>query len=220
MILEEGGVDGLIVENYHDTPYFKDSVGYEVVAYMTTIVKELTLSTSLPIGVNILRNAVKAAIATAHAGGGKFVRANVWMGVYVTGEGLIEGVAAEALRYRRAIGADSIKIFADFRVKHAAPLVSRELEVEVREYIERGGADALIVTGAATGQPPSLRYVERVKKAAGEAPVIVGSGVTAGNVGEFLKVADGVIVASYFKADGRIDLESVKRLTAAARKHR
>ncbi len=221
MILEEGGVDGLIVENFGDAPYVKDRVGYEVVACMTTIVKELTLSTSLPIGVNVLRNAVEAAIAVAYAGGARFVRANVWMGVYATGEGLLEGVAGRALRYRRAIGADEIRVFADFRVKHAAPLVARELEVEVKEYVERGGADVLIVTGAMTGQPPSVRYVERVKKAAEDFPVLVGSGVTAENVGEFLRVADGVIVASYFKApDGRIELENVRRLVEAARRYR
>ena len=220
MLLEEGGVDGIIVENLGDAPYPKDKVDYSVVAYMTAILKELRLTLSIPVGVNILRNAVDAAIAVAKAGGGKFVRANVWMGVYVTGEGIIEGRADEFLRYRKFIGADDVKIFADFRVKHASPLVARELEIEVKEFVERGLVDALIVTGSATGVPPSPKYVGRIKTLAEKTPVLVGSGVTYENVAEFMEVADGVIIASYFKIGGKLSLERIRKFMSAVKKLR
>lgn len=216
LILEEGGVDGLIIENFGDLPYAKDVAGYETVAFMTAITKEISMSVSLPLGINILRNCVEPAIAVAAAAGGKFVRANVWMGAYLTDQGLIEGKAYSALRFRKMLEANHIKIFADIRVKHAHPLVPISIEDEVKDNIERGLADALIVTGSRTGQPPASDYVSNVKKIAGNVPVLIGSGLNTNNAKELLTIADGGIVGTFFKVDGiitnPIDIKRVRAL--------
>ncbi|MGB9729429.1 MAG: BtpA/SgcQ family protein [Thermoprotei archaeon] len=224
LILEEGGVDGLIIENFGDAPYVKDNASPETIAFMTAIAKEISMSVSLPLGINILRNCVDSAIAVAAATGGKFVRANVWVGVYITDQGVIEGKAHNILRFRKALGADHIKIFADVRVKHAHPIVPISIEDEVKDNIERGLADALIVTGPRTGQPPSSDYVSNVKKVAGEVPVLIGSGLNLNNTKELLTIADGAIVGTFFKVDGiitnPIDIKRVRSLISLVKELR
>ncbi|MEM3833000.1 MAG: BtpA/SgcQ family protein [Thermoprotei archaeon] len=224
LILEEGGVDGLIIENFGDAPYVKDNASPETIAFMTAIAKEISMSVSLTLGINVLRNCVDSAIAIAAATGGKFVRANVWTGVYITDQGLIEGKASSVLRFRKALVADHIKIFADIRVKHAHPIVPISLEDEVKDNIERGLADALVVTGPRTGQPPSSDYVSNVKKVAGEVPVLVGSGLNLNNVKELLTIADGAIVGTFFKVDGiitnPIDIKRVRSLISIVKELR
>ncbi len=123
--LKEGGVDGILVENYGDLPYLKERVEPQTVTWMTKVI--LSLGIDLPFGVNVLRNDAVSALAIAHAAGGVFIRCNVLSGVMVTDQGIIEGKAAEVLRYRSALKAD-IQIFADVCVKHAAPLRSQPLE--------------------------------------------------------------------------------------------
>ncbi len=224
LILEEGGVDGLIIENFGDIPYVKDIAGPETIAFMTAIMREISMSVSLPLGINILRNCVESAIAVAAAAGGKFVRANIWMGAYLTDQGLIEGKAYNALRFRRMINADHIKIFADIRVKHAHPLVPINIEDEVKDNIERGLADALIVTGSRTGQPPAPDYVSNVKKIAGNTPILIGSGLNINNVKELLSIADGAIVGTFFKVDNvvtnPIDIKRVRALMSVVKEMR
>lgn len=216
MVLESGGVDGILIENYGDVPYLKEHVDYSTIAYMTAVVKEVVMSVSAPVGVNVLRNAADAAIAIACAAKGKFIRANIWMGAYLTPEGIIEGRCGEVLRYRKNIRCEDIKIYADIRVKHATPLVVRDVTDEVEEYISRGLVDGIIVTGPKTGIAPSPKYIGLVKSAAGETPVLIGSGVNPENAPDLLELADGCIVGTYFKKDGiienPIDIKRVRKL--------
>jgi len=168
---------------------------------MTALGREVKRSFSLPLGINILRNDAEAAIAVAAAVCAEFIRVNVHTGARVTDQGLIEGRAHETLRYRLSLGAD-IRIFADADVKHSAPVALRGMKVEVEELVSRGGADAVIVTGSATGSPTSFEDLKTAKEAAGKVPVFAGSGVEASNVAAVLKIADGVIVGTAFKRDG------------------
>jgi membrane complex biogenesis BtpA family protein len=114
-----------------------------------------------------------------------------------------------------------VQILADVDVKHSAPVAVRPLEEEVEELIDRGCADAVIVTGAATGKQTSLEDLKRAKQAAGRAPVIAGSGVTASNVSTVMNVADGAIVGTFFKRDGMttnpVDPGRVQALISALR---
>src|SRR5262249_39111329 len=129
------------------------------------------------------------------------IRVNIHAGARLTDQGVIEGKAYETLRYRNLLGS-TVAILADVAVKHSAPLAVRPLEEEVEELISRGGADAVIVTGAATGRRTALEDLAIAKKAAGDAPVIAGSGADAANVRSILKIADGVIVGTSLKRDG------------------
>jgi membrane complex biogenesis BtpA family protein len=201
--LASGGVDGIIVENFFDAPFTKDRVDPAVVSSMSLIVQQLQQLVTVPLGINLLRNDAHSALAVASCVGASFIRVNVLTGVMATDQGLIEGCAHDLLRYRRELGSD-VKILADVLVKHARPLGSPNLTTAVQETIDRGMADGVILSGWATGSPPSLEDLELAKAAAGDHPVFIGSGASWENIGTLMRAADGVIVASSLKRRGDI----------------
>jgi membrane complex biogenesis BtpA family protein len=202
--LAAGGVDGIIVENFFDAPFTKEQIDPAVVSAMTLIVQRLKNLVMLPVGINVLRNDAKSAMAIATCVDAQFIRANVLTGVMATDQGFIEGEAHQLLRYRRELGS-KVGILADVLVKHARPLGSPNLTTAVKETIERGLADGVILSGWATGSPPSIEDLELASAAAEGTPVFIGSGADWENVPELMKVADGVIVASSLKRGGRIN---------------
>jgi hypothetical protein len=205
--LEEAGVDALLVENFGDAPFFPDAVPPETLAAMAVIAAEIAGSTRLPVGANVLRNDAHAALALAAAAGLQFIRVNVHAGARVTDQGLLVGRASETLRLRRALGIGGVALLADVAVKHSAPLAARPLGEEARELCERALADVLLVTGSGTGLPPSPAEVAEVRGAAGATPVLVASGVDAQTAGALLAHADGCIVGSALKRNGRAENE-------------
>lgn len=221
--LAEGGVDGLMMENFGDVPFHPARVPAHVVAHMTALAAAVRASVPhLPLGVNVLRNDGRAALAVAHACGASFVRVNVLCGARVTDQGVVEGIAHDLLRDRAALGAtESVKVLADVDVKHSAPLgVSRALADEVDDTIARGLADAVIVSGAGTGKGTDPHHVAAVRAAAaGRVPVFVGSGVSVQTLDALLPHADGLIVGTSVKRDGRVgeavDVARVRELTGA-----
>ncbi|MEM9539354.1 MAG: BtpA/SgcQ family protein [Cyanobacteria bacterium P01_E01_bin.42] len=202
--LAAGGVDGIIIENFFDAPFAKNCVDPATVSAMTLIVQRLLSLIMLPVGINVLRNDGKSAMAIASICGCQFIRVNVLTGVMATDQGIIEGNAWELLRYRRELGSE-VAIFADVLVKHARPLGTPDLAVAVKDTIERGLADAIILSGWATGSPPSLEDLELAAGAAGGTPIFIGSGADWDNIGTLMKTVDGVIVASSLKRNGRIE---------------
>ncbi|MDX2270637.1 MAG: BtpA/SgcQ family protein [Cyanobacteriota bacterium] len=200
--LAAGGVHGMIVENYHDAPFSKQQVDPAVVSAMSVVVQRLKNLVALPIGINVLRNDGHSALAIAACVGAQFIRVNVLSGSMVTDQGTIEGDAYHLLRYRRALGVD-VKIFADVLVKHARPLGSPHLRDIVADTIERSLADAIILSGWATGQPPLLEDLEIARSASPHTPLLIGSGATQENIGTLMQWADGVIVASSLKRPSR-----------------
>jgi membrane complex biogenesis BtpA family protein len=203
--LAEGGVHGIIVENFGDAPFFPGRVPAHVLACMTELVGEVRRRVKdLPVGVNVLRNDGCAALAVAHACGASFIRVNVLCGARATDQGIIQGIAHELLRERGMLRAEHVKILADVDVKHSAALAARPIEEEVVETIDRGLADAIIVSGAGTGLPTGVEKARRVKAVAGNAPVFVGSGVTVRTVDQYLPHADGFIVGTSVKVDGNV----------------
>jgi membrane complex biogenesis BtpA family protein len=199
--LTRGGIDALMLENFGDSPFYPYRVPAHTVAYMTAIGREVKRASGLPIGINVLRNDAESAIAVASAVGADFIRVNVHVGARVTDQGIIQGMAHETLRYRKLLGS-TLRILADIDVKHSAPVTSRPLKDEVEEVLSRGGADAVIVTGSATGKQTAIEDLKIAKEAAGESLVFAGSGVDAHNVGTILRFADGAIVGTAFKRDG------------------
>lgn len=205
-IMAGAGFDGLIVENYGDIPFLGDRVGPETVAAMAVAVTEIKKAVQLPVGVNVLRNDAGAALAIAGVCGCRFVRVNVLVGAFVTSEGLVVGKPAEVARLRRAIAPDAL-ILADTMVKHASPVAPTTLGEDVLDVVERGRADAVIVTGPRTGRPPAGDDIEVVraslKGACLDRPILIGSGVDSSNAEDFLRLGDGLIVGSYIRRDGR-----------------
>ena len=217
---QRGGVDAIIVENFGDVPFTKASVGPETIAAMSTAGSAIRAAVNVPIGFNVLRNDARAALALCAACGGSFVRVNVHTGAMLTDQGIIEGDAYETLRYRERV-CPSASIFADVHVKHAVPLGDFEIEDSARDTLERGLADALIISGTGTGRVADMADVQRVREACPTAKILLGSGITSGNVCEFLRYADGVIVGTSLKVGGKlfnpVDLKRVAALVKAVR---
>ncbi|MFB6104323.1 MAG: BtpA/SgcQ family protein [Halobacteriaceae archaeon] len=223
--LATGGVDGVIVENFGDAPFYPDAVPNHVVAEFTAVTRAVVDTVDVPVGVNVLRNDAAAAVGIAAAVGASFVRVNVHTGARVTDQGIVEGRAHETMRLRERLQAD-VAVLADVDVKHSKPLSDAEGLDPVAETLERGLADGVIVSGDHTGDPTDLDAVktvaERVDDLGGSAPVFVGSGVTPASVGPLLDVADGVIVGTALKTGGEttnpVAVDRVETLVEAARR--
>jgi membrane complex biogenesis BtpA family protein len=214
---ERGGAHALFIENFGDIPFTKGPVGPETVAAMAVAGRAVSQAVKLPIGFNVLRNDARAALALCSACDGSFIRVNVHTGAMLTDQGLIEGNAFETLRYRQRICPEA-QIFADVHVKHAVPIGDWSIEDAARDTIERGLADALVVSGAGTGLATDLADVERVRRACPSAKILLGSGVTAANVREFLPLADGFIVGTSLKTAGKVSMPvDSKRVAALVR---
>lgn len=216
-MMAEAGFDGLVVENYGDIPFLADRVGPETVAAMAVAAIEIRKAVRLPLGINVLRNDASAALAIAGVCGCQFVRVNVLVGTFVTSEGLIQGKPAEVARLKQAIAPDAL-IFADTMVKHASPVAPTALGDDALDVVERGRADAVIVTGPRTGRPPCADDLEVVraslKGACLDRPILVGSGIDPSNAEDFLRLSDGLIVGSYIRRDGRAGAEVVSERAA------
>jgi membrane complex biogenesis BtpA family protein len=201
---QRGGVDAIIVENFGDAPFTKASVAPETLTAMTAAGRAIRAAIKLPIGFNVLRNDARSALALCAACGGSFIRVNVHTGAMLTDQGIIEGDAYSTIRYRRSVCPNAL-IFADVHVKHAVPLGNWTLEDTARDTLERGFADALIISGAGTGVAADVSDVERVRRACPRAKILLGSGITVENAREFMRSADGAIVGSSLKRGGKLD---------------
>lgn len=218
-----GGAEALVVENFGDVPFAKSAVGPETVAAMTLAVSAVIAESGLPVGVNVLRNDVLAAVAVVAATGGAFVRANVYVGAAITDQGLIEGRADEVQALIRRLDAP-MPVWADVDVKHAAPLAPRPLGDLADDAVKRGLAGAVIVTGAGTGQPANPDDLRAVRAAVPGIPLYLGSGATAATLPDLLAIADGAIIGTSAKMDGDVnnpvDPARVNALVKAARQVR
>ena len=220
--LVDGGIDALLVENFGDAPITPGRVEPATVAAVSVIAAEVRRELPrTPLGVNVLKNDARAALAVAAAVGAEFIRVNVHAGAVLADQGIVHSDAYGTLRDRRLLGVD-VAIFADVGGKHAVPLGPVDLDQMARDLVHRGLADALVVSGAATGHATSLGDVKRVRGAVADVPILIGSGVTADSVGELLSVADGVIVGTSVKENGDVRLPveraRVEKLVAAARR--
>jgi len=200
-LYREAGFHGIAIENMHDRPYLKGRVGPEVVAAMTLIGLEVRRAVPLPLGVQVLAGANLEALAVARAIGAGFVRVEGFVFAYAADEGLIEACAGELLRYRRAIGAETVRVFADIKKKHASHAITADVPLaETARAAEFALADGVVVTGMATGEPTDPAEVAAVSGAV-TIPTLVGSGVGPENVGRFA-AADALIVGSSVKRQG------------------
>ena len=216
-VLAEGGVHGLMMENFGDVPFYPDRVPAHVIAQMTALACEVRRRVDLPLGINVLRNDGRG------AGRGACVRRELHSSERalrgrVADQGLIQGIAHDLLRERAMLGAKDVKIFADVDVKHSAALAARALNDEVDDLIERALADAIVVSGAGTGKATDPEKSRAVKRVAAQTPVFIGSGVTPATIDDFMDSADGFIVGTSLKVDGSpmnpVELSRVKALIA------
>lgn len=221
--LTQAGFSALILENFGDVPFFKSQVPPETVASMAVIAAAVREVSSLPLGINILRNDARSALAIAAVTGAEFIRVNVLSGVAATDQGLIEGEAAALMRERERL-APSVRIFADAHVKHARSLSSRSLTLAIEENALRAGADAVIITGSTTGRAASLENIALASKVCREhsIPLLIGSGMTPAHFAELSRMHyDGVIIGSALRKGGKagapLDAKRIKEVVASSK---
>lgn len=215
-LYREGGVDGIGIENMHDVPYLRGGVGPEIVAAMSIIGQAVKAESRLPVGIQILAGANLEALAVAHAAGLDFIRVEGYVFAHVADEGLIESSAARLLRYRKLISAERVQIWADVKKKHSSHAITADISLGLTaETVEFMRGDAVIVSGSVTGDPPQLADVAEAKTHC-RLPIVLGSGVDAGNIAQFFSAADGFIIGSHFKVNGQwfntVDALRVERL--------
>lgn len=199
--LIQAGFDGLMVENFGDAPFYPQRVPAVTVAALTAVAVEVRRCfPQIPLGINVLRNDGCSALAIAATVGANFIRVNVLSGARVTDQGLITGIAHDLLRERAALRAE-VAIWADVNVKHSAALAARPIIEEASELIDRGGADAILITGAATGTPPDEDELQQIRAALPDHSLFIASGVTTENLPYFSSLADGFIVGSALKSN-------------------
>jgi uncharacterized protein len=217
-VYRDAGFHGLLIENTHDRPYLKSEVGPEIVAAMAVVGAEVRSAVDLPLGIQVLAGANLSAMAVALACNANFVRVEGFVFAHVADEGLIEASAAKLLRYRRAMGADHVRVFADVKKKHSAHAITADVDIaETAKAAEFFKVDGVIVSGLATGQAADPNEVAAVSQAV-SVPTLIGSGITAENLGQFFN-ADAFIVGSSIKTDGSwsgaIDADRCRALVKA-----
>ncbi len=201
-ILRSAGFRAVMIENYGDIPFTPDEIDPATASALAIVAAAVKADGNLLVGVNALRNDARSALGVAAASGADFIRVNVHIGAAVTDQGILEGKADRTLRYRKLLGG-GMAIFADVHVKHASPLGESDIARAAEETAYRGMADGLIVSGTGTGQPADLEHLQRVREAVPDRPLLVGSGASKDTIAGILDVADGAIVGTSIKTDGR-----------------
>jgi len=228
LTLVDGGIRSVLVENFGDAPFCSGRVPPHVVAMMAVIVRRIrrTVGDGVWIGVNVLRNDSRAAIAVAAAGNAQFIRVNVHTGSSWTDQGLLQGDAYQTLCYRSALGVEprehsrtGVQLFADVFVKHGSPAGARALAEVARDTALRGRADGLIVTGDTTGARVDLDQLSAVVDAVPGVPVLAGSGGTPDTVAAIREQCAGAIVGTFLHEGGDltapVSRDRVRRLVLA-----
>ena len=213
-VLKAGGIQMAILENFGDAPFVRGSVDPHIVSMMTVIAIRIK-EAGLELGINVLRNDARSALAIAVAVGARLIRVNVHTGAAWTDQGLIQGDAYQTLLYRKQLNAN-VSIAADIMVKHATPAGTRSLLDAAKDTLYRGQVDHIIVTGTATGATIDLEDLKKLRTALPKASIWIGSGLNIDNVRQIMTYADGAIVGTYFHKSGELsqplDVYRVKTL--------
>ena len=215
-IYKSANIDSIMIENMHDAPYLKRSVGPEITSMMSIIGYELRkVFPDKPIGIQILAGANKDAISAAFSADLDYIRGEGFIFGHVADEGIFESDAGELLRYRKNIGAARIKVFTDIKKKHGANQITKDVSIaDMSKNANFFGSDGIIITGTTTGGEAEINDLKQAKE--GKLPVLLGSGITNENLGNYFDYSNGFIVGSYFKKDGlwsnELDFKKVEGL--------
>ena len=161
----------------------------------------------LQLGVCLMSHGAREPLAIAQAIRAQFVRLKVYVGAMVKAEGVLQGCAYEAVQYRAHIRAEEIAILADVYDRTGEPLGRLPLAEEARQAATFGRADGLVLTGRSLDE--SVSMLNEVRATRLGAPLLLGGGATAENIGRVHDLADGVIVSTAFKAAGGWSKESL-----------
>ncbi len=210
-VLADSGFDAVMIQNLGDLPVAHKIVPSQV-AWMSRVAFEVTRAVNIPVGVNFLENDAEAILSVASAAELDFVRLKVFIGVMVTPFGLVEGCAYEANKVRNLLRAEDIAMFADVHDRTGIHLGGRDIDPDIREAVDLGYADGLVLTGGNFEE--SMELLGRARRKYPELPLLLGGGANESNLATALSFADGVIVSSSLKdsnsAFGRVNLAKAR----------
>jgi len=221
--LQKGGVDGVCVENDYDRPHVM-TVGPEIVASFTCVAREVAKHAKVPVGLEVLLNDWRASLSIAKVIGARFVRLDFFIDRVRIAAGVVEPEPEAVLAFRKKIQAESVALFTDIQVKYSELLEPGKTLGFSAEQAIAAGSDGLIVSGKVTGEGPTLADLRETREAAGDVPVLVGSGTSPQNVRDLFQYADGAIVGTSLKnsmdSHERIVAERVEQLMGVVREIR
>jgi membrane complex biogenesis BtpA family protein len=201
-IYKKAGIDSIIIENMHDVPYLKGSVGHEVSTLMSLIAYLVKQETNLPIGIQILAGANKEALAAAKTASIDYIRAEGFVFAHVADEGIIDAQAGGLLRYRKQIDAEHVAIFTDIKKKHSSHAITQDVSLlDTAKTAQFFLSDGIVVTGKHTGESASIEELNELRNDL-DFPVFIGSGLTLDNVQDYYPICDAMIIGSHFKENG------------------
>ena len=211
--LEEGGADGCLVQTVDRVYGVKDESDPARTTAMALIVRGITEATSedFQVGVQLMRNAVKASLAVAKVAGGTFVRAGALVGMTLTANGMVEANPLDVMEYRVRIGARDIRVIADIDSMHFKWFGDAKPTGEVAKAAAAAGADAVSVGDP--GETRTLEMIASVRRAAPGLPIILAGYTSHENAARLLTAADGAFVGTCLERGGwggRIDVERVR----------
>lgn len=209
--LQEGGVDAVMFSNEFSLPYLTD-VKTETVASMARVIGELKSDIKVPFGVNVLWDAKKS-LDLAVATGASFIR-EIFTGVYASDFGLWNTNVGETVRHQYRLGAKNVKLLFNIVPEAAQYLAERDIESIAKSTVFNNKPDALCVSGLTAGAETDSQLLKRVKDVVPETVLLANTGVRLQNLEEQLSVADGAVVGTTFKYEGKfenqVDKERVK----------
>jgi membrane complex biogenesis BtpA family protein len=202
LALQEGGVDAVMFSNEFSLPYLT-RVRTETVAAMARIIGELMPEITVPYGVNCLWDPI-ASLDLAVAVDAKFVR-EIFTGVYASDFGLWNTDCGETIRHQHAIGAENVKLLFNIVPEAAKYVAERDIGSITKTTVFNCRPDGLCVSGATAGSATDPEILMRAKGAAGDTPVFVNTGCRKDTIEKLLGIADGAVVGTTFKYEGRFE---------------
>lgn len=197
--LQAAGFDAVMFGNENDRPYeFK--VDPASTATMAYVIGRLRAEITVPFGVNVLWDPAST-VALAAATGAAFVR-EIFTGTYASDMGPWTPDAGAAMRYRDRLGRRDLAMLYNVSAEFADSLDRRPLPDRARSAVFSSIPDAVLVSGAITGEAARMEDLEGVKRVLPDTPVLANTGVKHATVAEVLRVADGCIVGSALKEGG------------------
>jgi uncharacterized protein len=200
--LQEGGVDAVMFSNEFSLPYLTE-VRTETTAAMARVIGELMRDIQVPFGVNVLWDPY-ASIDLAAATGARFVR-EIISGVYASDFGLWNTNAGRTMRHRRELGMGDLKMLFNIMPEAAKYLADRDIVDIARSTVFNNRPDALCVSGLTAGLPTDLKALASVKETVPETVVLCNTGCSVKTIEGILKIADGAVVGTTFKFDGKFE---------------
>ena len=197
--LQAAGVDAVMFGNENDRPY-ELKVDTASTATMAYVIGRLRGEITVPFGVNVLWDPM-ASVALAAATGAAFVR-EIFTGTYASDFGIWAPDAGAAMRYRDRLGRRDLALLYNVSAEFAASLDARSLADRARSAVFSSIPDAVLVSGAITGEAARMEDLEAVKRALPDTAVLANTGVKHDTVAEVLRIADGCIVGSALKEGG------------------